>query len=125
MRDLWQRAQMPEELLSYINTNESFSFSGRKNAGQGGDFVHEELNKRIKSNLPPVMPSFDDWTRICRKLEDLEEIRDTLLTPAESKASFKNHDEEVTMLRREIRSNMTISHEPDLKSCTHPSAAFS
>ena len=115
MRDLCQCAQIPLELLSYINANESFSLFGRQNAGQGGDFCHEELNKRIKANLPPVMPSFDVWTRICRKLEDLEEIRNSLLASTESKSNFRNHDQEVTMMRREIRSKSTIFHDPLLK----------
>ena len=62
---------MPTELFEYRNG--SFSVSGKNNCGQGGDFVHEELNKRIKSLLPPIMPTPEVWTRVCRKMKDLEE----------------------------------------------------
>ena len=32
---------------------ESFTVSGVNNKGQGADFIHEELNRQIKSFLPP------------------------------------------------------------------------
>ena len=54
---------MPEPLLEFVNSNESFSLSGKNNTGQGSDFLHEELNKKIKSLLPPVMPTNEVWTR--------------------------------------------------------------
>ena len=57
LRDLWQRVQMPQEIKEYISTSESFSVSGREHSGQGGDFVHEELNKHIKALLPQIMPT--------------------------------------------------------------------
>ena len=104
---------MPQEIKEYISTNESFSVSGRENSNQGGDFVHEELNKRIKALLPPIMPTVDVWSRVCRKLPDLEEIRDNTIKPTESRSRYKNHANEITMVRREIRSNMTISFNPE------------
>ena len=76
---IWQRVQMPQEIREYISTNESISVSGRENSGQGGDFVHEELKKRIKALLPRIMPTADVWSRACRKLSDLEEIRDNTI----------------------------------------------
>ena len=63
---------MPEPLKSLIQNNESFSLSGKQNAGQGCDFIHEELNKRVKSFLPPIMPTPDVWRRVCRKLKELK-----------------------------------------------------
>ena len=77
LRDIWQRAQMPEPLLEFVNSNESFSLSGKNNTGQGCNFLHEELKKKVKSLLPPVMLTNEVWTRVCRKLKDLEEIRDS------------------------------------------------
>ena len=68
LRDLWQRALMPAEVRSFLSANESFSMSGKANGGQGGDFVLEELNRTIKSHLPPVMPTTEVWQRVCRKL---------------------------------------------------------
>ena len=110
---IWQRVQMPQEIKEYISTNESFSVSGRENLGQGGDFVHEELKKRIKALLPRILPTADIWSRICRKLPDLEEIRDNTIRPKESRSRYKNHVNEITLVRREIQSNMTISFNPE------------
>ena len=42
MRDIWQRVQIPEELNHFVSSHEYFSLSGKDNAGQGVDFVHEE-----------------------------------------------------------------------------------
>ena len=111
-RDILQRVQMPKELRNYINANESFSVSGKDNAGQGGDFVHEELDKRIKSLLPPIMPTNDIWTRVCRKLTDLEEIRDNAINIVTTKKRYENFSNEVTMLRQEIRSNFSFVNNP-------------
>ena len=84
LHDIWQRVQMPEILQNYLCARESFSVSGKGNAGQGGDFLHVELNKCIKSLLPPVMPTEDVWRKICRNLEDLEELRDSIVTIPET-----------------------------------------
>ena len=104
---------MPQEIREYISTNESISVSGRENSGQGGDFVHEELNKRIKALRPPIMPTADVWSRVCRKLTDLEDIRDNTIRPMESRSRYKNHPNENTMACQEIRSNMTIPFNPE------------
>ena len=90
IRDLWQRAQMPSSLQEYIESNESFSVSGKDNCGQGGDFVHEELNKRIKLKLPPIMPTEEVWTRVCRKLNDLEELHSKAISIEGSEKRYKN-----------------------------------
>ena len=71
LQDLWQRVQIPQEIKEYIASNESFNVSGRKNSDQGGDLVHEKLNKCIKVLLPPIMPTADVWSRVRRKLPDL------------------------------------------------------
>ena len=105
LRDLWQRVQMPERLKSFIENNESFSLSGKQKPGQGSDFIHEELNKRVKSFLPPIMPTPDVWRRVCRKLKELEEIKESTIATVPTTKNFKNFDNEITMLRREIRSS--------------------
>ena len=117
MRDLWQRLQMPQEIKEYISTNESFSVSGRENSGQGGDFVQEELNKRIQVLLPPIMPTADVWSRVCCKLPDPEEIRGNTVRAMESRSRYKNHANEIAMVRIEIRSNMAISFNPEKQLC--------
>ena len=48
------------------------------NTGQGGAFAHEELNKRIMALLPPLMPTEETWTRICRNLKGLEELHHSI-----------------------------------------------
>ena len=88
LRDIWQRAQMPEPLLEFVNSNESFSLSGKNNTGQGCNFLHEELKKKVKSLLPPVMLTNEVWTRVCRKLKDLEEIRESTVKPTATTKAF-------------------------------------
>ena len=77
LRDIWQRVQMSHILQNYLCAQESFSVSGKENAGQGGDFLHQELNKRIKSLFPTVMHTEDVCRKIFRNLEDLEEFRNS------------------------------------------------
>ena len=50
---------MPETLVNYLTSHESFSVSGEKNRGACADFVHENSNKTTKSFLPPGMPTAD------------------------------------------------------------------
>lgn len=77
LRDIWQRVQMSDILQNYLCAQESFNVSGKENAGQGGDFLHQELNKRIKSLFPTVMHTEDVCRKIFRNLEDLEEFRNS------------------------------------------------
>ena len=84
LRDIWLRVQMTGILQNYLSARESFSVSGKENAGQGGDFLHEEPNKHIKSLLLSVMPTKDIWRKICRNLQDLEELRDSIVTIPET-----------------------------------------
>ena len=69
LRDLFERAQIPDEIRSYVESHESFSSSALQNRGQGGDFVQEESIKLIKSFLPPGIPSQEIWTRVVGKLK--------------------------------------------------------
>ena len=47
---------MPDELWLYQVKNETFSVSGISNCGHGANFIHEGINKLVKSFLPPGMP---------------------------------------------------------------------
>ena len=109
MRDIWRYVQMPEELNHFVSSHECFSLSGKDNTGQGGDFVHEELNKRIKALLPPLMPTEETWTRICRNLKDLEELRNSIFKISPSQKKFPNLTNEIAMIRREIRSSLFMN----------------
>ena len=68
---------MSDILQNFLCAQESFSVSGKENAGQGEDFLHQELNKRIKSLFPTVMPTEYVCRKIFRNLEDLEEFRNS------------------------------------------------
>lgn len=72
IRDMIDRVQYPPEVLQYAHMTESFSASGRVNAGQGADFIHEETNKLVKSFLPPGGIGSTTWTRVCRRANELK-----------------------------------------------------
>lgn len=114
LRDLCQRVQMPDTLLEHINSHESFSTSGEPNRGEGADFVHENSNRVTKSFLPPGMPTADVWKRVCRKATDLTKLKENALgNLKKSQKRYKKHDNEVTMMRREIRSLEYITMSPE------------
>ena len=109
MRDIWQRVQIPEELNHFVSSHEYFSLSGKDNAGQGVDFVHEEQNKRIKVILSPLMPTEETWTRICSNLKDLEELGNSIFKISPSQKKFPDLTNGITMIRREIRSSLFMN----------------
>ena len=98
-----------EILQNYLCARESFSVSGMDNVGQEGDFLHEELNKRMKSLLLPVMSTEEVWRKTCPNLEDLEELHDGIVTIPATHKKIPNLANEVTMLRREIRKILFIN----------------
>ena len=69
---------MPEPLLEFVNSNERFGLSRKSNTGQGCNFLHEDLSKQ-KSLLLTKMLRNEVWARVCMKLKDLEEIRDSFV----------------------------------------------
>ena len=71
-RDVAMRLVAPEELnhmfdLDSVATVDNHHF-------QGGDFVLENFNKKIKSFCPEGVPSNQDWVDICRNLDNLEKV---------------------------------------------------
>lgn len=107
LRDMMDRAQCPEELKTDIKAKESFSLSA-SNKGQGCDFLHEEVNRSVKSFLPPGVVTAATWTRVCRKADALQEMKRTCIESSgvhsvSGKKAPKKHDHEQTMFRREIR----------------------
>ena len=77
--------------------------SGKSNTGQHCDFLHEELNKKTKSRLPPIMPTNKVWTRVCRKLKHLEEIRGSIAKATTN--TFKKFANKITLLCQKLREN--------------------
>ena len=76
-------------------------------------WLHEELNKHITAVPPPIMLTADVWSRVCHKLPDLEEIRDNTIRPMESRNHYKNHPNGITMVCKEIQSNMSTLFNPE------------
>ena len=109
LQDLFERAQMPDKIRSYVESHESFSSSGSQNCGQGGDFVQEESNKLIKLFLPPGIPSQEIWTCVCRKAETLKELKTSVCKIGNVNLKYKRHLNEETMIHREPRSTNLLS----------------
>ena len=73
-RDLRARVLAPHQLRSFLSENEAFSVTGHMSKGEGGDFVLEAWNKRIKRLLPPGLPDESDWVRVCKNVDTLDEV---------------------------------------------------
>ena len=74
-RDMLQRVQAPPEVLTYIEQHEAFSPSGDTSRGEGGDFVLEDANKKVKALLPPGPPSPHHWTISCWSVDRLTQVK--------------------------------------------------
>ena len=74
-RDWKMRSLCPTTLLTFLNSNETFSVSGSDSKGEGGDFVLEAFNKKIKRSLPDGTPSEDRWRKLCDNADKLSEAR--------------------------------------------------
>ena len=104
---------MPETLVNYVTSHGRFSVSGEKNRGEGADFVHENSNKTTKSFLSPGKPTAGTWRRVCRKATDLSKLKENALgNVKKSSKRCKKHDNEVTMIRREVKSCQFIKMSP-------------
>ena len=53
IRDMVQRAQMPDPMKTFVDNRSAYSASGEPTRGEGGDFVLESKNRQTKSWLPP------------------------------------------------------------------------
>ena len=73
-RDMSDRAHYPPGLQDYIRATEAVSTSGHPQKGEGGDFVLENKNKRIKMWLPKGVPVEKQWIRVNRNLDRLDEV---------------------------------------------------
>ena len=79
-RLLMERVNYSAEVSDYLWKTESHSSFGISFGGQGGDFIHEEVNKTIKSFLPPsCMPTKQTWVNIIRKAKTIEMLKNSLL----------------------------------------------
>ena len=51
------------------------------------------------------MPTNEVWTRVCRKLKDLKEIRDSTVEAIATTKAFKKFANGITLLRQKLREN--------------------
>ena len=121
------RVQSLPILAQYYEQTHLLSlYRGGKNAGRGPDFIHEEVNKLVKSFLPPGSIGETTWTCVCRKADKLSAIKKNATDTAGMSISSstkrpKRHDMEVTIVKREIRTSgvFQYSSPTDMQSITH------
>ena len=125
LRDMLDRIQCPTELREDIEAHESFSVSGIHNRGQGSDFIHEEVNRTVKSLLPPGAVTPEIWTRVCRKADMLTDMKKRCLLSAGLKSAAesgekapKKHELEEAMVRREMRTANLLDSPSEQKELT-------
>ena len=120
-RDMQTRVEAPAELLSYIESNESYSKSGDPTRGQGGDYVTEEENRTLKSSLPPGIPTLQTWQWTSRCNDILKQNRANVFknsgvtdTGNETTPLF-NFEQEVQCVRAKIRESGILSQPTEPK----------
>ncbi|XP_048241836.1 uncharacterized protein LOC124149778 [Haliotis rufescens] len=79
LRDEMMRLQAPPEIVTYLNTCEVISPSGHHSKVEGGYFVLENINRKVKMLMPPGVPTDNAWLRSCRNLPKLEQMKNNIL----------------------------------------------
>lgn len=116
VRDLVERVNYSDSVANFTKSTESHSVSGRVNGGQGGDFIHEEINKNIKSLLPGIgMPTQNIWVNIIRKAATINELKKIIfqegsLNDKGGKKRPKKFEHEITIVRKMIRREHYLSN---------------
>ena len=88
----------------YQQENESFNTSGVSNRGQGADFNHEEINKLVKSFLPPEIPTQETWRRVQRKATDLKDLKNDALS--KTSINERSYQKRKTVATREVQKKL-------------------
>ena len=65
----------PPSVLEFITNTICLSQSGHPSKAEGCDFILETVNKKIKAWLPPGLPTEERWTRVCRNLSSMEQMK--------------------------------------------------
>ena len=68
----------PTEIQKFISQTITCSQSGHQSKAEGGDFILEAVNKKVKSWMPPGVPTEDRWIRVCRNLPCMDSIKKNL-----------------------------------------------
>ena len=71
-------SQCPQEVKQFVEQCYGMSQSGHVSKCEGGDFILESKNKRMKMWLPPGVPTFKRWLRVCRNLESVEQMKEKI-----------------------------------------------
>lgn len=106
--DMSDRVSAPDEVKEYIEKHESFSSSGHFLRAEGGDYITENVNRSIKNQLPPGVPTLQSWVTASRCNGRLDKIRqkvfeNTGVYESSSDRGMINVSNEVQMFRGEIR----------------------
>lgn len=75
LNDMTVRTAAPSEVRDFITNNEAYSRSGEPNKGEGGDYITENENRALKSQLPPDVPTLNSWVETSRNDENLKQNR--------------------------------------------------
>ena len=73
-----KKAPPPPEIKQFVSQNIKCSQSGHQSKAEGGDFVLESVNKKIKSWMPSGVPTEDRWLRVCRNLPCMDKVKKNL-----------------------------------------------
>ena len=109
LRDLIERVNYPPPVKEYMDITESHTASGLPTGGQGDDFIHEELNKTIKSYLQGSgIPTKQMWVNIICKAKIIGSLKDAFIKTTDvdtvnGKKRPKKFEHEINMIRKEIR----------------------
>ena len=68
----------PPEIKQFISQNITCSQSGHQSKAEGGNFILESVNKKIKSWMPSGVPTEDRWLRVCRNLPCMDKVKKNL-----------------------------------------------
>ena len=98
---------MPPEVKCYVEATESFSVSGSDTNGQGAGFLQEEANRQVKSLLPAGPVTSETLVKVSGATELIKNVKEGLVlsTLDQPCRLYKKFDNEVTMVRKMIRSS--------------------
>ena len=104
----------------FAKMTESFSVSGESYKGQGGDFIHEVVNKTIESFSHQLvcLQKKDTWRNIIRKCKTLEEMKRSVLASSgynseQQKKRPQKFEKEITLVWKQLQIALLPSDKDD------------
>ena len=74
VRDLLCRVCMPPPLVDFTHDHETFTVTGVNTKGEGGDFILEAKNRKIKRMMPPGLPTKTKWKEVISNADSLDRV---------------------------------------------------